>query len=231
MGLARLGLIVPSSNTVAESDFARSLPESVSLHTARMFLDETTEAQERTMLERHAPRAATDLGTAKPDAVVFCCTSAGAILGVDGEAALEARLEALAGAPIVSTNAAVGRCLEQVGARRVTVVTAYVEELNRAIAATLEQRGFEVAAITGMGITDNFAIAEVEPDEIVRFASDRVRPGSADVLFVSCTNLRSLEAAAALCDLLDMPVVTSNMASISVALERIGLPALEAKPA
>ena len=39
---ARVGLIVPSSNTVAEVDFYRHLPAGATLHTARMFLDDVT---------------------------------------------------------------------------------------------------------------------------------------------------------------------------------------------
>ena len=38
----RIGMIVPSSNTVAEVDFYRRLPPDCTLHTARMYLEETT---------------------------------------------------------------------------------------------------------------------------------------------------------------------------------------------
>ena len=39
----RVGLLVPSSNTVMETDFHRRLPaERFTVHTGRMFLEETT---------------------------------------------------------------------------------------------------------------------------------------------------------------------------------------------
>ena len=72
---ARVGLMIPSSNTMMEVDFARDLPPGTALHTARMFMEDTTPAGENQMLDEFALPAARDLGTARPDVVVFGCTS------------------------------------------------------------------------------------------------------------------------------------------------------------
>ena len=224
--VTRLGLIVPSSNTAAERDFRRLLPADVEVHAARMYLAETSAAAEHGMLEQHAPRAAKDLGTLKPELVVFSCTSAGALLGIDGEEVLEQNLGMWSGAPIVSTNASVAWRLGTLGLKRIVVVTAYIDELNREIAATLHGRGFDVATISGMGITDNYSIALVSPDEIVDLAERTVREAGADVdgVFISCTNLRAAEAAGPLSSRIGLPVVTSNVAAIDSALSRLGRP-------
>lgn len=219
----RLGLIVPSSNTVAERDFSATLPDGVTLHTARMLLEETTAAAEREMLAVYAPRAAVDLGTARCDVVVFSCTSAGALIGTEGERRLVADLGRLAGAEVVSTNAAVAERLGSIGARRIAVITAYVDELNAGIASTLAERGFEVVEIHGMGITENFAIAEVEPDQIVEFARKSVRARDVDAVFVSCTNLQAVASREALQAEFGVPVVTSNSAALDVALARMNM--------
>jgi maleate isomerase len=220
----RLGLIVPSSNTAAERDFRRLLPPEVEVHAARMYLAETTAAAERVMLEDHAPQAAKDLGTLKPELVVFSCTSAGALLGVDGERSLEQDLGELSGAEIISTNAAVAARLRSLGLQRIVVVTAYVDELNREIEATLTARGLDVVSITGMGITDNYSIALVTPEEIGEFAAKAVNGQQADGVFISCTNLRAAEAADRLATELGMPVVTSNLAAVDSVLSQLGLP-------
>src|SRR5947209_4840689 len=81
----RIGVIVPSSNTVAEVDFYHGVPEQVTVHTARMYLVETTADGEYAMLEVYLPRAVTDLAGARPDVVAFACTSAGALIGHEGE--------------------------------------------------------------------------------------------------------------------------------------------------
>src|SRR5215211_1915953 len=84
----RIGLIVPSSNTVVETDFFRQLPPDVTLHTARMFLADTTAEAERVMVSKYLPQAIDDIASIRPDVVAFACTSAGAVLGARGEAQL-----------------------------------------------------------------------------------------------------------------------------------------------
>src|ERR671914_2171314 len=87
-GHQRIGLIVPSSNTVVEPDFYRTVPSDASVHAARMFLAETTEAAERIMITEYVPQAVKDLASLHPDVVAFACTTGGAVLGADGEAKL-----------------------------------------------------------------------------------------------------------------------------------------------
>jgi maleate isomerase len=76
----RVGVIIPSSNTTVEADFARALPAGVTFHAARMFLAETTAEAERRMIYNHAPVAVADLATLRPHVVAFACTSGGAVL-------------------------------------------------------------------------------------------------------------------------------------------------------
>lgn len=97
----RVGLLVPSSNTVMEPDFARGLPDDVTLHTGRMLLDEVTPDGERRMLDEATVPTATALGTAEPHLVVFGCTSAGALRGLDADAEMSARIAEVTGAPTV----------------------------------------------------------------------------------------------------------------------------------
>ena len=82
----RVALIVPSSNTVMENDLHAGLPKAqFSVHTDRMYLVETTREAELKMIEQFAPQAAADVGTARPDLLVFRCTSAGSRFGLDAD--------------------------------------------------------------------------------------------------------------------------------------------------
>lgn len=69
----RVGLMIPSSNTMMEADFTRGLPDGMTLHTARMYMRDTTRQGEERMLDEFALPAARDLGTVSPDVVVFGC--------------------------------------------------------------------------------------------------------------------------------------------------------------
>jgi maleate isomerase len=223
---ARVGLMIPSSNTMMEVDFTRDLPPGVALHTARMYMEDTTPAGENRMLDEFALPAARDLGTARPDVVVFGCTSAGALRGNDYDAQLCERISELTGAPVVSTIGAVRAAIEASGAERIGVITPYVDELNDKIRASIEADGTRVAAIAGLGITENFEIAEVPQDAIVAFAERALGPLAADrsigLAFASCTNFGAMAARPAIAERLGLPVVTSNQAVLEAALARLG---------
>ncbi len=215
---ARVGLIVPSSNTVAEVDFYRHLPATATLHTARMHLDEVTPDEEAVMLDEHLPGAIRDLATVRPDVVVFACTSAGALRGNASEQGLIDRIGECTGARTISVAAAVRKAIAARGAQRVGVLTPYVEELNDKIRASLEQEGLDVAGVRGMGITANAEIGAVEPERIAEFASDEFADAEMELLFVSCTNFRALEARERIEQDLELPVVTSNHAALEAVL-------------
>ena len=222
---ARVGLMIPSSNTMMEVDFARDLPPGVALHTARMFMEDTTPAGENRMLDEFALPAARDLGTARPDVVVFGCTSAGALRGNDYDAELCARIGEVTGAPVVSTIGAVRAAIEASGAGAIGVITPYVDELNEKIRASIEADGTEVAAIAGLGITENFEIAEVPAPAIVAFAERALGPlaadGSIGLVFASCTNFGAMAARPAIAERLGLEVVTSNQAVLAAAVARL----------
>jgi maleate isomerase len=110
--------------------------------------------------------------------------------------------------------------IESRGARRIGEITPYVTSLNDKIRASLEEDGLEVAAIYGMDIVDNQEIGAVEPERIIRFACDCFEPSAVDLLFVSCTNFRAVEAREPIEELLGVPVVTSNHAALEAVLGR-----------
>jgi len=219
----RVGVIIPSSNTTVEADFMRARPPGVTVHAARMFLVETTAEAERRMIYDHVPIAVADLATLRPHVVTFACTSGGAVLGAEGEAKLIGDIARATGAPVVSTNDAIGVAIEREGGRRIAVLTPYIDELNDAIRAGLERRGLTVVHIAGLGMTDNFDISSVTPHEIVAFAERKLSGFSFDVLFVSCTNLRAVEARSMLQQRFGVPVVTSNQATIDATFAVIGI--------
>jgi maleate isomerase len=201
-----------------EADFHRHLPDHCTLHTARMYLESTTATGEEEMLEEHLPRAVRDLATAKPDACVFGCTSAGALRGNAHESELIERVSSELECPVASVAAAVRAEIQRIGAKSVTVITPYIGELNALVRDSLETAGITVACIHGLGIIDNFAIASVGPEELVRVARRYYRRHRSDALFISCTNLRALETVEELEDELDVPVITSNGAALRAVL-------------
>ena len=122
----RVGLIVPSTNTVMEPDLYRHLPDGVTVHTARMLLEGsvTIEAEEL-MLDVYLPECARQIGTLRPDVVVFGCTSAGALRGPAYERELAEELSRTTGAPTITIMGAVVEELRRLKVNSVAVLTPY----------------------------------------------------------------------------------------------------------
>ena len=221
----RLGLMIPSSNTMMEVDFVTGAGPGTSVHTARMFMEDTTPEGENRMLDEFALPAARDLGTARPHVVVFGCTSAGALRGNDYDTALCQQISELTGAPAVSTIGAVREAIEAAGATRIGVITPYVDELNEKIRASIEADGVIVARVAGLGMTENFEIARVPGADIVDFAVSALgglaASGAIELVFASCTNFGAMAARAVIAERLGVPVVTSNQAVLDAALVRL----------
>ncbi|HVR55537.1 MAG TPA: aspartate/glutamate racemase family protein [Pseudolabrys sp.] len=211
----KIALLVPSSNTVMENDLHSALPKDrYTVHTDRMYLVETTREAESVMLEKFAKPAASDVGTTNPDLIVFGCTSAGSLFGLDYDARFCEALGELAGCPALGVINAASRSLSIAAARRIALITPYNEDLTASVARALSADGREIVAAHGMGITVNVELADPEPEDIVSFATEKLKGVSFDTLFVSCTNFRSLEAKPALEKVFGTRVITSNSAVV-----------------
>jgi maleate isomerase len=205
-----------------EVDLYRNLPHDTSVHTGRMYMVDTTVAGEERMLRDFTMPAAEALGTALPHVIVFGCTSAGALYGKDYDRELCERLGESTGAVPVSVIESVNRALREARAARVAVVTPYVDELNTRIRASIEAEGIAVSAMHGMGISNNFDIASVTPDQIYDFVQSRIGPRvPGDALFLSCTNFNALSALSLLKMAYDVPIVTSNLAALQAVRREI----------
>jgi maleate isomerase len=217
--LRRLGLLVPSSNTVLEPDFYKNLPPGWMLHSARMFLEDVTAEAEARMLDEFVLPAARDLATAHPHVVVFGCTSAGALRGNDYDEKLCREISLLTHVPTISVIKSVAEALKEVHAEKVVVITPYIDELNLRIQASLEYDGLKVLRIQGLGINVNTQIAQVPGVKIIELAKSAVEGLKPDALFISCTNIHSFNVLPELRRLLPFPVISSNQAALDAAIK------------
>jgi maleate isomerase len=95
----------------------------------------------------------------------------------------------------------------------------------------LKGSGVEVLMIKGMGFLKSIDMGDIEPEQTYRFARDVFESvQEADGYFISCGNLRTLEAIAPLEHDFEKPIITSNQAGLWHALRlanvRVDGPAL-----
>jgi maleate isomerase len=129
---------------------------------------------------------------------------------------------AASGRPATTTTTTVLAALRAVGATSLAVATPYLEELNAIERRFLEESGFTVARIGGLGCATDAEIGRLEPADAVSLV-ERVDVPEADAIFISCTNFHCLPAIASLERQLGKPVVTSNLAGAWAALRQIGI--------
>ncbi|HSV81900.1 MAG TPA: aspartate/glutamate racemase family protein [Ramlibacter sp.] len=220
---ARIGLIVPSTNTVNEPEFWRLAPDGVSIHTARaLLLGPATEASYFKMAAA-VDGAAEELATAEVDVVAYGCTSGSIICPLPE---LIDNMSARTGKPAIATAGAVVAALRALGVTRVAVGTPYVDFVNESEKKFLADHGFEVTSMLGLDLghtqEERRGIGRVPPEVVYRLARAIDRP-EAEAIFISCTNLATLEVIAEIERELGKPVVTSNQACFWACLRLLGL--------
>jgi len=218
---ARIGLLLPAANHILEPEFCRLLPEGTSLHTARM-LNKEADIRDTEEMNKHLMEAAIELSIIQPSIVAYGCTSGSFIKGVGSDLEMAKRISSVVNAPAITTSTAVVEALRRFGMRKLSVATPYVDEVNLKEKKFLQDHGFEVLEIRGMGIQKAFEIGLVESEKVHEFARKTFKKGS-DGLFLSCTNLRTLQVIKRLETELQKPVVSSNQATIWATLGMVKL--------
>ena len=207
----RLGMLLPSSNPVAEPELVKALPDGVCLLTTRLKLAGSTREDLLGMTSgvEDGVRLLADAGI---DSLVFNCTAVSTFDPEMGES-LRARMEAIAARPATSTSHAIVAGIKALGARRIALITPYIDPVVEREIAFLQHLGCEVVHASGLGLGEGKAMSAVEPGEWYRQAIDQVG-GDADLVFLSCTAIRVFDVIADLERDLGVPVLTSNQAML-----------------
>ena len=224
-GRARIGVVVPVSNSNLEPDLALLRPRGVSLHFARVGgydLDAVPDGdQMRQLAQASLDDIVDSLSACRVDVILYGCTSATLAHGPDFDRELSAQIEARSGVPAVTAAGAVVEALRDLGATRVGLASPYTAGLNREAAAYLQSCGIEVVEVAEVGADlGNYQQGALTPSEVFDLG---MRAGHADAqaVLLSCTDMRAVEAIDALEAGLDKPVVTSNQALLYAAVKRL----------
>ncbi|MEI4487771.1 aspartate/glutamate racemase family protein [Frigidibacter sp. MR17.14] len=213
---ARIGLIVPPTNTVNEAEWARLLPPGATAHSQRMALhSDMTSPDGRAALKDDLAETIAMLAPMKPDVVAYACTAGSMLVPSDS---LCAEMTERSGLPVVTTADSIVRALRHLGVRRLSIVTPYAEATNQHEVAFLAAHGFETLAIAGLGIGANGPcefplIAQTPLDRIRALVAQTFVPGS-EALLITCTDFPSLPLIDALEGELGVPVISSNTATL-----------------
>ena len=222
---AKLGVIVPPTNTANEAEWNRMAPDGVSIHAARMPLHtDTTSPDGKKALYHDLRRFSRDLAQASVDVIAYGCTAGSMVSPMTAPSDF---MTAETGVPAVTTAAAIIDALRALGVERAAVATPYHDALNAHEVSFLAENGIETVACAGLGYgaggPDEYrGIARVPSADVHALAVSVDRP-EADALIISCTDFATLDVIPRLEEALDKPVVTSNEATVWEALRTDGI--------
>jgi maleate isomerase len=217
----RIGLIALASDQATERDFANMRPsDAVAVYVSRVRnVNPVTVENLRRMAPLITESTALILPDARIDAVAYSCTSGTVAIGYEGVAASihAARPDVPCITPITAGVAA----LRRFEAKRVAVLTPYIDDVNGPIVNALQDADFDVVALTSFLLEDDNRMAEIPPQAIYDAALEADRP-EADALFISCTAIRAVDAVERIEQALGKPVVTANQALFWQSLRAAG---------
>jgi maleate isomerase len=221
---ARIGIVYPDTGTVMEPECYAMAPAGVSIHTDRLPLSIMTVDGIGDMMKSDATeRCTASLAEAPLHAIVFGGTSATFLKGMGYDEEIKARMARVArGIPVTTASSAALKALRRLGVTKLSFVAPYDDEVTARGVRFFEQNGFAVPSHRGLGLRKDKDVGAVSLERVYHFTR-AVAHKEADGVFISCTNLRSVGAIAALEADLGVPVVSAIQASFWDALRLAGV--------
>jgi maleate cis-trans isomerase len=219
---ARLGVIIPSSNRMAEPNFQRFAPDGVVPHFMRLRMS----GPHRVPLDELKPRiadAASILGDAKCDVTVLHCTGTSMSGGFGAERGVIETIEgATGGRPGLTTATCLMAALGALGARRLVFLSETAEEGHGEKRDFMVEAGYDIVADQAACLAGSDESCITPPAFWVDLAR-KVAVPEADAIFISCANIQAIDAIAELEAELGTPVVTSNQVVLWHMLRTAGI--------
>lgn len=224
---ARVGMLVPSSNTALEpatAVLAAPLANRVGVHfsrfrVTRIALDDTADAQ----FAMGPILDATELlADAKASVIAWNGTSA-SWRGFDTDAALCAEIERRAGCPASSAIVSLNEALELFGVKRLGLVTPYTADVEAAITANYATIGVEIVAAQRADRSDNYSFAEIPPNDVLEMCRKVARQG-VEAIAIVCTNMRGPLLAPQIEAEFDIPLLDSIAVTLWGTLRALDVP-------
>ena len=226
-GRARIGALVPFTNTNLEPDLMLMCPAGVSLHFARLGgydEDEIPDAEQMHGL------GASDLEEplrllqgVRPDVILYGCTSATLTHGLEFDRSLSEEIRSNSGAKTVTAAGALVHAFRTLGAKRIGFASPYVPAIKDLAISFLADAGCETVARSEVdAVLDNQGQGAMDPQAVYDLgrAADAA---DAEVIVLSCTDMRSLEILSRLEQTLRKPVISSNQAMMFQTLQMVGI--------
>ena len=213
---ARIGMIIPSVNSMSEPQFNYFAPPGLGIHIARARVAGEWKRPLAAMAEEIATSAKL-LSDVAPDLIVFHCTDTSMTQGPQGEGRILDIVREATGIEVVATSRLVLEALQALGLQKLVLLSPY--KSNENVINYLLATGLAVVHDVALAL-NALEFADVTPREWTELARKHDR-ANADGIFLSCTNTTQIEAIADIESELGKPVVNSNQAVLFGCMKRL----------
>jgi maleate cis-trans isomerase len=207
--------MVPANNTTLEREMLGWLPPGSACTTVKiprgdgLLTPETLPAY-----KGHALRLATTLIDRNVDVVAYGCTAAGFIAGPSADNALASDLHRVTSRPVVTTARSMVLGLQEIGARRIALVTPYAEAVNDRLKEFLADGGISVTSFASFYAENTDALGRIQAGDVAELAQ-RTMTRNCDSMFIACAQLPTFEVLEKLQAEFERPVLSSNRSIFS----------------
>ncbi len=221
----RIGVLLPPGNVTVEREFSRFVPDNVTVNYNRLSRPHSVSTKDSLLsMVPSLERAARDLAQVHPEVILFACTSGSFLEGRGKEDDLARRIREYTGIPGITTSMAVVDALHALRMKRIYMITPYPDDINEEEVEFLAHYGVQVTGYDSFRCTVTEHTAAVSSEAVAELALEcRDEIAQGDGLFISCTQLLTMDRIESLESAFDRPVVTSNQATLFAGLKALGV--------
>lgn len=206
----QLGIVVLQADETLEHDLRRLLPEQTELLVTRVPSATSVSSQSLAAMEADLTAATRLLPRgARFAALGFGCTSGTALIGASRVAQL-----LRAGADVATVtepvSALIAAC-QHLGINRLALVSPYVAEVSARLIEVLEEAGITISAFASFNEAQEANVVRIDAPSIINATRATAAQAPCDAVFLSCTNLRTLDVIAGTEPELGVPILSSNL--------------------
>ena len=216
----RVGLLVPSSNSTQEPEFAAMLPANVSLHVTRLGLA-SVDPDSTLKIVAELEKESKKLADADVDVILLAATAPSTRMGKGYDGQLVQRIQDATGRRATTAATAMIAALGAYRARRIALAGPWSSQTNQQVTDFLMSHGFEVVSQVAAEVTRNNDIGRLPPESAIELGLKADRP-DADVLFLACGNWWTIPVIEALEAKVGKPVLTTNNMALWQVLKMLG---------
>jgi len=209
--LPNIGLIVLQTDETIEQEFRRIFPsDRVKLFVSRIPSGAEVTRETLAEMSNALPQAAALLPDIDFDAIAYCCTSGASVIGPEKIAELT-KSTAKTKNVTDPVSALVHSC-ETSNLTRLAFLSPYIETVSQTLRDVLNTQNISTPVFGSFNEADDATVAKIDTGSLRNAALSLTKGAEVDGLFMSCTNLKTLDLIGPLQAETGIPVLSSNIA-------------------